>query len=173
LAGECCDGLECIADINIATFSAELSCGERFGSCAVCGEGMVVGSPDADAQLPLPGFTFTCGQLEQAGQFGVFDTTLCQFIPNLISGICECIPATDGGDDMDGSEAPTDAPSMVPSSLVGADVPTLAPSVPSDEPGPSPETEAPSGSRSIVSTAMVVLSTTFVMMMISLTSSIQ
>ena len=170
LAGECCDGLECIADINVATFSADLSCGPRFGPCIVCGEGMVVGMPDADAQLPLPGFTFTCGQLEQAGQFGVFDTTLCQFVPNLISDICGCMPGEvvpppgddDDDDDDDASDMPSDMPSMAPS-MSGSDnsdvpVPTDSPDMTTDSPdmtdGPAP-TDPPSSDAQAAFTMMM------------------
>ena len=175
LAGECCDGLECIADINVATFSADLSCGPRFGSCTVCGEGMVVGMPDADAQLPLPGFAFTCGQLEQAGQFGVFDTTLCQFVPNLISDICGCMPGEvmpppgdDDDDDEDASDMPSDMPSMAPS-MSGSETSNVP--VPTDSPdmtdGPSP-TDPPSSAAQAPLTMM--MSMTIVVVAVTLPS---
>ena len=132
LAGECCDGSECVANVNILTFSAELSCGAAYEPCAVCGDGLVVGSPDADTDLPLAGFSFTCGELEQAGQLGLFDTSLCGFVPDLIFDSCNCIPPA--------SEIPSDMPSMAPSMTSSSDIGDGSSSpVPTDMPGPGPD----------------------------------
>lgn len=138
LMGTCCEGLECTAVVDTTAFSAVLSCQEPYDPpCNVCGSDpatgdmLEVGDPDADPMLPLPGFTFSCGDLELAGQLGVFDATLCSFVPSLISAVCECEPSMD----MDGGNTTT-APVAAPTTM--APMPSMAPA-----PSMAPVTTAP------------------------------
>jgi hypothetical protein len=100
------------------------------GGCLVCGDGNVVGAPDAIFSFP-PFPEAPCGILQTAGLTGEIPLDQCPFLPGLI-GVCACA----AGELPTDAPAPTDAP--VPA-------PTAAPvPAPTDAPVPAP-TDAPGG----------------------------
>lgn len=87
--------------------------------CSICGDGMKVGNPLAN--LNLPGQPeVACGALETAGANGVIPSEQCVFLPSLVTDVCECIPDEDPVDVVTTTTtvAPTDTgPSCVCSPL--------------------------------------------------------
>lgn len=67
-------------------------------SCAICGDGNVVGAPDAIFEVQLFGISFPCGDFEAAGLAGQIPQMYCALIqPGGIGAgymdACECMPA--------------------------------------------------------------------------------
>jgi len=64
-----------------------VSCSDR---CLVCGDGQVVGNPDAIFEFPGQP-VLSCELLQEAGLNGLVPLEQCPFLPGLIVQ-CECEP---------------------------------------------------------------------------------
>ena len=67
-------------------------------SCAICGDGNVVGAPNATFQVPLFGISYPCGEFETAGLAGEIPQMYCALLQPGGMGasymsVCECVPA--------------------------------------------------------------------------------
>jgi len=60
--------------------------------CSVCGDGKEVNN--SDAVFSFPGQPATpCGDLQEDGETGDLSSDQCEFLPNLISLLCDCRPS--------------------------------------------------------------------------------
>ena len=79
--------------------------------CSVCGDGRVVGNPDALFESQGQS-SMLCGTLQDGGNAGQISAENCDFLPDLISDVCSCTTATKGP----GSTAPASPQAQVSSS---------------------------------------------------------
>jgi hypothetical protein len=96
--------------------------------CSVCGDGLMVTNPDAIFAFPGQP-AVTCRNLELAGESGQIPLSDCGFLPTLIEGDCQCMPAV----------APTPAPVLAPTPapiLAPTPAPVTAPTGPAPTRGP-------------------------------------
>jgi len=75
---------------HIVVDSSQQQNGGGSGSCSVCGDGKIVMAPP-DTIFRFPGQQdILCSQLQFIGYQGFIPKEQCDFIPNLISFVCQC-----------------------------------------------------------------------------------
>ncbi|KAK1738746.1 hypothetical protein QTG54_010776 [Skeletonema marinoi] len=87
--------LYCITLFSALVASAQA---QSTSTCAICGEGNVVGAPDAIFDVELFGISYPCGDFEASGLAGQIPQMDCAFLqPGGLGAsyidVCECMPA--------------------------------------------------------------------------------
>jgi hypothetical protein len=121
IAGDDCSSL---ADLLQVTCGCEDVSGVEV--CSICGEGLVVGNPDAVFSFSGQS-AITCGTLDAVGLSGAIPIDECALLPGIVNTLCDCQPAV---------SEPTGAP-ITPSIAVPTS--TRAPATPDPTPEPTPE----------------------------------
>jgi hypothetical protein len=63
--------------------------------CSICGEGMMLGDPDALVTIPNQ-ITRTCGELDLALRSSIVMASQCDMMQPIAQASCECVPGSNG-----------------------------------------------------------------------------